>query len=136
MALICMGEFNDMLAGSEKQVGICRTVIQLNLGRQVMAECGLQDIDFDAYPFTWTNGRQGQNNIQCRIDRAFATESCSSRFSPIKVSHLSRFGSDQVVVRVVLECQGHIEGNKRRHLFKFEEVWAREEMCECVLHKN
>ncbi|CAI8583487.1 unnamed protein product [Vicia faba] len=116
--------------------GVSRIVGQMNWGRETMAECGLQDLGFDGYPFTWTNGRQGQNNIQCRLDRIFANEACVARFHPIKVTHLSCFGSDHATIRVVLEGELSEEENKNRYIFRFEDIWARDEICEGLMKQN
>ncbi|KAL8556026.1 hypothetical protein ACS0TY_003725 [Phlomoides rotata] len=40
--------------------------------RNTVSDLELQDLGFSGNSFTWTNGRTGINNIQERIDRAFA----------------------------------------------------------------
>lgn len=40
-----------------------------------MAHCHLEDLGFIGYPFTWTNGRMNEHNVQERFDRIFASES-------------------------------------------------------------
>lgn len=80
---LCFEDFNDTLSGEEKKGGNSRSFGQLNLGRSTIAECDLQDLGFIGYPFTRSNGRQGEEQIQCRIDRALATEAFRNRFNPI-----------------------------------------------------
>ncbi|KAI5439210.1 hypothetical protein KIW84_024843 [Lathyrus oleraceus] len=133
---ICIEDFNDILVKNEKQGGNCRTFGQFNWGRQIVIECGLQDLGFDGYPCTLTNGRHGSNDIQCRLDRVFVNDRCVSIFRPIKVAHLSPFGYDHATIRLVLECQNHDEETTCRYLFRFEDAWARDDGCEGIVRNN
>lgn len=100
---LCVGDLNDTLATSEKIGGNIRSVSQLEFGRDVVRDCGLFDLGFEGSNVTWSNGRRGQENIQARLDRALANEEFMARFNPIKVSHLAKFGSDHVVLKITLE---------------------------------
>lgn len=85
---ILFGDFNDVLDAEEKSEGNSRSLSQLGWSRQTLDNCGLVDLGFEGYPFTWSNGRKEENNIQCRLDRAFATSTFINRFSQIKALHL------------------------------------------------
>lgn len=100
-----------------------------------MVDCGLQDLGFSGHPFTWSNGRQGEDQIQCRLDRAMVNESFISRFSPIKVSHPPWFGSDHSPLKIILEDHNQVAARKRIHLFRFEEGWANEPRCEDLVRR-
>ncbi|XP_058768237.1 uncharacterized protein LOC131641969 [Vicia villosa] len=95
-----------------------------------MEDCGLTDLGFQGHPFTWSNGRKGKDNIQCRLDRAIASHSFLNRFSPIRVIHLPRYGSDHAALRIDLEADSGNLSRKRYHLFRFEEAWSRDSKCE------
>lgn len=112
-----------------------RSFEQLNCGRNVTEECSLQDLDFSDHPFTWSNGRQGVDQIQCRLDRAMANDNFISRFSPIRVTHLPCFGSDHSPLRINLEDHAQVSIRKRPHLFRFEECWAKEPRCEDIVRR-
>lgn len=127
---ICFGDINDTLSLDEKKGGNSRSFEQLNVGRRAVEECGLQDLGFMGYLFTLSNGRQGEEQIQCRLDRAFAREGFISRFSPIKVTHLPRFSSDHSPILICLEAHSHSYRKKRTHLFRFEECWVKDNRCE------
>ncbi|XP_058725646.1 uncharacterized protein LOC131596933 [Vicia villosa] len=72
---ICFGDFNDTIQEGEKMGGNGRTSSQFAWGRQTLETCNLLDLGFSGYKFTWTNGRRGTKNIQCRLDRALANNS-------------------------------------------------------------
>jgi len=89
----------------DKQGGNDRTQSQLTVGGQAITQCRLNDMRFEGYPFTWSNKREDGSNIQCRIDRAMGNEDFVNRFSPIKVTHFPRFGSDHAAILIGLEEQ-------------------------------
>lgn len=65
--------------------------------------CGLSDLGFIGHSFTWTNGREEIENIQCRLDQALASEGMINKFFPIKVKHPPRFGSDHSTLQRLLQ---------------------------------
>jgi hypothetical protein len=93
-------------------------------------------LGFEGYQFTWSNGREGDENIQSRLDRALGNEGLINRFSPIKVCHLPRFGSDHAVVLINLEAPTQWNTRRRRRPFRFEESWTKESYCEEIIQRN
>lgn len=85
---------------------------------------------FEGYPFTWSNARKYNDNIQCRIDRGVATTSSINRFSPIKVICISHHEYDLVAVWVDFEVVREDYCKKHKHIFRFEEVWSNYPKCE------
>jgi hypothetical protein len=133
---LCCGDFNDILDSHEKQGGNARSQSQPSIGRQTVADCSLIDLGFEGYPFTWSNGRGERENVQCRLDRAMGNAEFVNRFSPIKVNHLPRFGSDHAAVVICLECPNPSATRRRRRLFRFEESWTKEAQCEELIRSN
>jgi hypothetical protein len=133
---LCCGDLNDILDSHDKQGGISRSQGQLALGRQTVDACHLIDLGFEGYPFTWSNGREEEENIQCRLDRALGTEEFINRFSPIKIVHLPRFGSDHAAVLTCLEIPTQWNNRRRKRLFRFEESWTKEDRCEELIRHN
>jgi hypothetical protein len=127
---VCFGDFNDVLSLDEKIGGVARTPSQMSIGRQCVADCGLLDPGFEGYPFTWSNGRQNGENIQCRLDRTFVTTDFQNRFSPINVVHLPRYGSDHAALLILLDNHEGSLKKKRQRLFRFEQVWTKDDRCE------
>lgn len=130
---LCVGDFNDILVANEKRGGNARSTGQLLHGRRAMELCGLNDLGFESYPYTWSNGRLSDGNIQCRLDRGLATESFINRFSPIKTLHLPRYGSDHAPLLFELEARSNEYQKKRNHIFRFEEAWSKDERCEDLI---
>ncbi|XP_058751474.1 uncharacterized protein LOC131624535 [Vicia villosa] len=126
--LIMFGDFNDILLDIEKVGENCRTLSQLSWGRKAIEQSGLTDVGFMGYPFTWSNGRQGEENIQCRLDRSFVSQSFKEQFPNTKVTHLPRHGSDHAALHISIEKEGDRE--ERFYLFRFEEVWSKDPRCE------
>lgn len=120
--MMCFGDLNDIIYNHEKKGGICKTIGQLSWGQQALDRCGLVDLGIEGYPFTWNNGRRGNENIQERLDRALVSNEFSNRFATIKVSYLPRYGSDHAVIRIELEADSNSKGRKRAHIFRFKEV--------------
>lgn len=118
---LCFVDLNDTVAEQDKRGGIPRSQSQFSLGRQVIAEAGLVDLGFEGHPFTWTNGRQAGENIQCRLDRAMGNERLINRFNPITVTHRPRFGSDHAPILIQLEAPNQREVRRRKKMFRFEE---------------
>lgn len=100
-----------------------------------MELCGLSDLGFQGHPYTWSNGRKGIDNIQFRLDRAQGSKNFLNRFSPTKVRHFPRFGSDHAVLRIDLEVDLGVNTRRRYHIFIFEEAWCRDKRCEDVVRR-
>lgn len=45
---------------------------QMRNFRDAVDVCGFQKITWSGYAFTYDNGKSEADNIQCRLDRAFA----------------------------------------------------------------
>ncbi|XP_074297688.1 uncharacterized protein LOC141628442 [Silene latifolia] len=66
---MCLGDFNEILYSTEMKGG-SRMQWQMNNIRDAVDECGLRDLPYEGYAFTFDNGQAGDANRQCRLDRA------------------------------------------------------------------
>lgn len=109
----------------KKKGGNLKTSNQLQGFCDAVDFCAFQDMGFEGYPFTWSNGRDNEANIQLRLDRSFATESLLLQFPFYKVIHARRYNSDHCPLFVELDIV-HLRASQRKKNFKFEECWIRE----------
>ncbi|XP_060200373.1 uncharacterized protein LOC132628624 [Lycium barbarum] len=82
--------------------------------------CDLFEIGFKGSPFTWWNGRAGDNCMFERLDRIFFNSQFQQWFGHIEVEHLSRTGSDHAPLLITLgeEVQTFINP------FRFLKFWT------------
>lgn len=133
-AWICFGDLNDTLRPNEKIGGNARSNSQVTYGRESTRNCALNDLGFEGYPFTWSNGRKGVENIQGRLDRALGNEEFQNRFNPIiSVQHLAKYGSDHMAISISLENHCNNTPRRRTKIFRFEESWSKEGRCEALV---
>jgi hypothetical protein len=68
--------------------------------RDCLDDCGLTDLGFKGYKFTWNNKREGPENVQCRLDRGTATASFLELFPFTSVEHIATEESDHMAVLI------------------------------------
>ena len=126
---LCIGDFNAMLSSSEKQSRCPPTQSQMDEFRMALDFCGLADLGFVGFPFTWNNKRPGCANTKERLDRAVASLEWREKFQDSTVYHLSSHASDHIPL--LLETRRakafSMRGPKG---FRFEEAWLLSEECE------
>ncbi|XP_074314848.1 uncharacterized protein LOC141651019 [Silene latifolia] len=114
--------------------GGTRAQWQMNNFRDAVDVCELSDLDVEGYAFTFDNGQAGENNRQCRIDRAMKNEGWRELFPYAKVVHLGREWSDHSPIKVVLDGREGMDGRSKRN-FRFEQIWVGEERCEDTIRR-
>ena len=62
--------------------------------KETLLHCGLEDLGYHGYPFTWRNGRPGEAFVEVRLDRACTLLEWRSVFPSAKVAHLQVSYSD------------------------------------------
>ncbi|XP_074321457.1 uncharacterized protein LOC141657967 [Silene latifolia] len=124
---ICIGDFNEVLFSTEMKGG-SRAQWQMNNFQAAVDFCGLKDVAWEGYAFTYDNGQAGDNNRQCMIDRAMCTEAWLDLFPYAKNFHLDREWSDHAPLKLIFDRREI--GGKTRSRFRFEQVWVGEEGCE------
>jgi hypothetical protein len=70
---LCAGDFNEILTHDEQLGGNERSESRMMNFRDYLADCRLMDLGYKGYPFTWSNRRAGEANIQARLDCAMGT---------------------------------------------------------------
>ncbi|KAM5582252.1 hypothetical protein ABKV19_002583, partial [Rosa sericea] len=90
---------------------------------------GKGDIVFHGSCFTW-RGKRGGEEIRIRLDRFLASRSWIDLFPVSRVVHQLPNKSDHLPI--VLEarvCRPRKKQKKKKKLFRFEELWLRDEEC-------
>ena len=65
----CIGDFNAILHAGEKLSAYTPPFKQKAEFGSILDSCGLLDLGFRGYPFTWNNKRPGRANTRQRLDR-------------------------------------------------------------------
>ncbi|XP_074299825.1 uncharacterized protein LOC141630996 [Silene latifolia] len=99
---MCIGDYNEILFANEMKGGQ-RAQWQINQFREAVDACGLVDVSFEGYAFTWDNG----------------------------LCHLGREWSDHSPLKLVLDRRKSVVQTSKR--FRFEQIWVGSEGCEEVI---
>ncbi|GAV59931.1 Exo_endo_phos domain-containing protein [Cephalotus follicularis] len=65
---LCMGDFNEILYRTKKVGGTDRCERQMAEFRNALDVCNLRDMGFHGSPYTWSNGRTGEDCIRSRLN--------------------------------------------------------------------
>ncbi|KAI3849322.1 hypothetical protein MKW92_002908, partial [Papaver armeniacum] len=128
-----VGDMNFVLEDYEKHGGNEVSTSNFNVVHRAIQQIGLMDIGFKEDPFTWSNQREGQDNIRECIDRSLVNVKWFEVFTDSTVYHLTRVASDHNPLLIDIDplklsggrpykyfrgCKEHKEYN----MF-FENVW-------------
>ena len=131
---LCGGDFNLMMMSHEKQGGNDFRVNEAEILRKVVRDCNFEDLGYIGHDYTWTNNRGGEQNIQERLDRFLATPAWREKFPGTFVTHLSKRKLDHLPILCCARKLVDVTPKKRKcRLFRFEEMWLRDEHCEVVI---
>ncbi|XP_074306145.1 uncharacterized protein LOC141641379 [Silene latifolia] len=90
--------------------------------------CGLRNVAWEGYQFTFDNGQSGEANRQSMIDRAMCTAAWTDMFPYAKLIHLNQEWSDHAPIKLLFDKRE--KGQVMRNRFCFEQVWVGEVGCE------
>jgi hypothetical protein len=122
---LCAGDFNEILEQQENEGATLRRETQMNNFRQCLEVCGLGDLGFIGPCFTWNNGREDEDFIQERLDRAMANREWSLIFPFVTVTVLAASRSDHNPI-LIQYSEFQEERQQYRRGFKFEEAWTKD----------
>ncbi|XP_074265362.1 uncharacterized protein LOC141587792 [Silene latifolia] len=133
MPWLCIGDYNEVLF-STKMKGGCRPQRQMTSFMEAVDDCGLRDVSFEGYEFTYDNEQVDADNRQSRIDRAMGNEKWFDMFPRAKLIHMDREWSDHAPIKVILRPRPdrEVRGGK---IFCFEQIWVGEDGCEDAIRK-
>ena len=121
--VVC-GDFNEALWQHEHLSIMTRSESQMEVFRDCLVTCELQDLGFSGLPYTYNNGQEGHRNVQVCLDRACADEALRDLFPAARVVHLATSCSDHSPLLVNLE--GVQEQRRRPTTSRYEIMWERD----------
>ncbi|KAH7857525.1 hypothetical protein Vadar_013640 [Vaccinium darrowii] len=124
-AWLVLGDFNDIVAESEKSGGSPPNVRRMTAFNEVLEDCGLMDLEFKGPRFTWRRNWQNGEVISERLNRAVANVEWRELFPFAVVFNEVMVGSDHSPI--ALDTNPKLA--KPRKVFRFESFWTTEEEC-------
>lgn len=94
-----------------------------------------QDLGFIGHLFTWSNNREGNQNIQYRLDRFLANSSWINSWYEAKVTHPVSSYSDHLPVLLTTKLDNEQAESSRREI-RFEKIWEKEEECSQIIRRG
>lgn len=116
---LIIGDFNEISQPSEKFGEGPPSEQKMKIFNTFLNSCNLLDLGFIGTPFTWTNGRLGNQIVRTCIDRAHANFQWLSLFLDSKVFHLPRPRSNHCPILLKTLTFTH----KGQKPFCFESMW-------------
>ena len=117
---VCIGDFNEILCLEERNGRIPRLLQLMQDFQSALLHCGLVDLGFQGYRYTWRNGRHGVAFVEQRLDRVCASEDWRDRYPQSKVIHTLAAYSDHDPILLNTELT-LTRPQCRRKLQRFEE---------------
>lgn len=76
--------------------------------------CKLEDLPFTGNPYTWTNNRTGDENVQEHLDRFFVIEMRREKYGGSFVSHLDKRMSNHLSFLLCMKAQPYSQKERRK----------------------
>ncbi|KAM0909096.1 hypothetical protein ACQ4PT_015043 [Festuca glaucescens] len=95
--------------------------------RECLMDCGLSDLGYSGYDFTWNNRRDGDENIQVRLDRGTSTALFLTMFPLTSVEHIATEESDHMALLIKVQAEPIKRFVPSARGFMFEEMWLKHE---------
>jgi hypothetical protein len=124
---LCAEDFNEILWSEEQLGGNPRNESQMTAFRECLADCGLSDLGYKGYMFTWNNRRFGEENIQVRLDRGMATASFHNLYPFTTVEHIPTEESDHNALLIRISGENAATVRREGRGFSYEEMWSKHE---------
>ena len=135
MSWVCLGNFYEILQLGEKQGGNPKPLAPMLAFKETLLHCGLKDLGYQGYPFTWRNDRPGDTFVEVRLDRACASTEWKGQFPLAKVLHLWVSYSYHNPILLNTHFYAQQGRTRHKHLYQIEEHWVAHQGCEDVIRE-
>jgi hypothetical protein len=119
---LCLGDFNEVVAMSEKWGGGTKSNSQISNFQSTLEDYKLSNLCFKGPKYMWTNCREGQEFIKERLDRGVANPSWKNFFSEAEILVEVLTTSDHATLMLCLTRQRIARRQGRQ--FWYEAFWA------------
>ena len=130
---LCIGDYNEILHSEEKNGRHPRPLPPMAAFQSTLLACGLIDLGYSGYMYTWRNGREGEAFVEERLDRACASLEWSDLYPAAKVKHLTASYSDHDPIIIDTRPMNHQQVCRKQKLHRFEEKWFAHLECKEVI---
>lgn len=127
----CIGDFNDILAQSEKEGVRPRDSHTIDVFREFLDSNNLMDMHLKGCRFTWYNNRS-EGHVKERIDRVLTNSRWQTFFPDATLTALPAIGSDHSPLVLQLSP---VEG-RRQKIFKYQDFWESHAEFKEMLQQN
>ncbi|KAL9664958.1 hypothetical protein QQ045_020367 [Rhodiola kirilowii] len=127
-----IGDFNEICEFSEFTSTNLSHRANMEQFRQVLLDSGLMDLGYKGSKFTYTNKRQGRDEIQCKLDRAIGDDLWIDRYPNTIVQHLVSHHSDHCPLLLNLDGITRVQEKP----FRFESMWMRDANITDIINKT
>ncbi|XP_059452771.1 uncharacterized protein LOC132183336 [Corylus avellana] len=128
---VCAEDFNEILSNSKKCGGRGRARGLMNDFQNALETCVLHDIDYRGPKYTLTNGQEGIDFTQERLDRVVANQEWCELFPGAEAIVEATINSDHNLI--LLRVQRKEGGIRRRRGFRYEASWGLEPDCHKIV---
>lgn len=127
---LIIGDFNDIRYPEEKSGNTPHPQWLFRGFNEAIDNCGLKEVNFDGYQFTWERSRGSSQWIEEKLDRILASDTWFEMFNEAKACSFEAPASDHrpLALWPIPTTKIH-----RRRKFKFENLWIKESRCREVV---
>ncbi|XP_021750450.1 uncharacterized protein LOC110716125 [Chenopodium quinoa] len=129
--IIFFGDFNEILSEDEKYGGAIRSERDIDLFRDAVEVCALNDLGYRGNKFTWQRGTDLLCVIRERLDRFLGCDEWCNMFPQFSVRHFPLYLSDHAPI--LLQTEGNNRRRKVNKRFHFEAMWLAKPECQAVV---
>lgn len=127
---VVIGDFNDLMSQREKKGGQTHPRWLCTGFTKTIEDCGLVEVGFTGYPYTWKKSYENQDSVEEKLDRALASMSWCECFPDAIEENLVASGSDHSLIFLkIIKMAYRVIGKQ----FRFENSWLRETECRSVV---
>lgn len=113
------GDFDTILSLTKKRGGVNPDFRSMHDFRNCLVASNLSDLGFEGNHFTWCIGQQGRSKIWEGLDRILCNMEAMVVLPALKVTHLTRIGSDHAPLLLRLD-----ETPPYKSRFIFQMMWS------------